>query len=389
MHSIPYWRLSAAYFFYFVFVGAFSPFFSLYLQALAFSAADIGLLLSVTQFTRVFGPGLWGAVADRMGRRIRAVRICAALAVVGSTGLLAGSSFAWMFWVLLLFSMATSGAMPIIEASTLSALGGASGQYGAIRMWGSVGFILAVFGIGYALDMVAVTWLPVLVIASLALFALSAWWIPEPTAHESPTADAARIGEVLRRPEVVALFAACFFMALAHGTLYTFYSLFLVENGYSKTMVGLLWSVGVVAEILIFLSLRRLMARFTLRAILLASFGCAVVRFATIGWGVGSILLLVLAQLLHGATFGAYHAAAVARTHGLFPGRLHTRGQAIYTAVSFGAGGTLGGMASGLMWDAFGAPWTFAASSLMAAAGLICAYCAFPRNTAADTEGLR
>jgi PPP family 3-phenylpropionic acid transporter len=389
MHPIPYWRLSAVYFFYFVFVGAFSPFFSLYLQALEFSAADIGLLLSLTQFTRVFGPGLWGAVADRMGRRIRAVRTCAAMAVVLSTGLLAGSSFAWMFSVLFLFSLATSGAMPIIEASTLSRLGGASEQYGAIRMWGSVGFVLAVFGIGYALDMVAVTWLPALVIASLLLFALSAWWIPEPPVHESPDASAARIGDVLRRPEVMALFAACFFMALAHGALYTFYSLFLVENGYSKTMVGLLWSVGVVAEILIFLSLRLLMARFTLRAILLASFACATVRFATIGWGVGSIVLLLAAQLLHGATFGAYHAVAVAATHRLFPGRLHTRGQAIYTAVSFGAGGTLGGIASGLAWETFGATWTFAASSLVAALGLVCVCRAFPRSASADAAGLR
>ena len=388
MHRVPYWRLSAAYFFYFVFVGAFSPFFSLYLQALDFSAADIGLLLSLTQFTRVFGPGLWGAAADRMRRRIWAVRSCAAIAVVTSTGLLAGGSFAWMFWVLLLFSLATSGAMPIIEASTLSQLGGASGQYGAIRMWGSIGFILAVFGIGYALDMVAITWLPVLVIASLVLFALSAWWIPESPAHESPADGAERIGRLLRRPEVIALLAACFFMALSHGTLYTFYSLFLVDHGYSKTMVGFLWTVGVIAEIIVFLLLRRLMARFTLRAILLASFACATVRFAAIGWGVGSVPVLLLAQVLHGATFGAYHAAAVARTHHLFPGRLHTRGQAIYTAVSFGAGGTLGGIASGLLWEAWGAAWTFSASSLMAAIGLLCVLRAFPATAAARAPAL-
>ena len=376
-----YWRLSAAYFFYFTYVGAFSPYFPLYLEAQHFSAAEIGVVLALVQVTRVVGPVCWGAFADWLGRSGHALLVCAWLSVVVSCALLMGNTFAWLACALFVQSLATSGAMPIVESTTLSRLVGAAGSYGPIRVWGSVGFIVAVVVLGAVLDHIAIDWFPHMVIATLVLFAVSAAWVPEPRALEpqrKDAADEAQLGAVLRRPEVAALLAACFFMALSHGALYTFYSLFLVANGYSKSAVGMFWSVGVIAEIAVFLLLPNLMARYSLRAILLASFAFAVLRFAAIGWGVASVLVLFAAQMMHGATFGSYHAAAVSAMHRFVPGRLHARGQAVYTAVSFGAGGTLGGIFSGWAWDAMGAAWTFTASSAIAAIGLVLIWRAYP-----------
>jgi hypothetical protein len=105
--------------------------------------------------------------------------------------------------------------------------------------------------------------------------------------------------------------------------------IYLVENGYSTTTVGVLWTLGVVAEIVVFVALPALFRRFSLRAILIASFAAAAVRFVAIGWGVESLALLALAQLLHGLTFGAYHAAAIAAVHRMFGGALAVRGQAL------------------------------------------------------------
>ena len=181
----------------------------------------------------------------------------------------------------------------------------------------------------------------------------------------------ASFGATLRRPEVLALFGACFLMSAAHGALYVFYSILLVDHGYDKVVVGSLWSLGVLAEIGVFLVMPRVMRRYSLRTILLVAFACAVLRFATIGWGVGSMLVLILAQLLHGATFGAYHAAAIAAVNKWFPGRLQSSGQALYGSVSFGAGGMLGGLISGYTWDTIGSAWTFTLGSVFALAGLV------------------
>ena len=175
---------------------------------------------------------------------------------------------------------------------------------------------------------------------------------------------------VLLRPPVLALFSACLLMAAAHGPYYTFYSIYLVDHGYSKGEVGWLWALGVIFEIGVFLQLPRLMRRFSIRKILIFSFACAVLRFALIGWAVDVPWLIAVAQVLHAATFGSYHAAAAAAVHHYFRGRHQARGQALYTSLTFGAGGTLGSLASGYAWNTLGPAVTFSLGSVAAMVGL-------------------
>ncbi|MEW6689596.1 MAG: MFS transporter, partial [Pseudomonadota bacterium] len=174
---------------------------------------------------------------------------------------------------------------------------------------------------------------------------------------------------VLRRPMVLAFFGACVCMSAAHGAMYVFYAIYLESAGYSKTVIGVLWTVGVLAEIVLFLRLPQLQRRFTLRALLLASFACAVARFLAIGWGVEWLAVLAAAQLLHAATFGAFHASSVAAVHRLFPGPLAARGQALFSSVTYGLGGAVGSLAAGWSWESLGATPSFALSALFALAG--------------------
>ncbi len=132
-----------------------------------------------------------------------------------------------------------------------------------------------------------------------------------------------------------------------------------------------MWALGVVAEIGVFMLMPRISQRFSLRAILLFAFACAVARFLMIGWGADSLAVLAVAQLLHGATFGAYHAAAIGVVNQWFPGALQSRGQALYGSLSFGAGGMLGGLLSGYTWESLGAAWTYTIGSGFALAGLV------------------
>jgi PPP family 3-phenylpropionic acid transporter len=176
---------------------------------------------------------------------------------------------------------------------------------------------------------------------------------------------------ILRRPEVAALLGACFLMSLARGPQYAFFSIYLVDHGYSKAAVGWMWTYGVIAEIAVFLLMPALLRRFSLSAILLVCFAATVVRFLMIGWGVDLAPVLFFAQLLHGLSFGAYHAAAVTAIHRWFRGAHQVRGQAIYLSVSFGAGGVLGSMLAGLSWDSIGPAWTFSAAAVAAFVGYV------------------
>jgi PPP family 3-phenylpropionic acid transporter len=365
-----YRRLSGYYFCYFAFIGIFSPYWSLYLQSLGLEPGEIAVLMSLLMGMRVFAPALWGWAADRSGKRGRIVRLSADLSLIAYLGVFLGTSFWWLFVVMAAMSFFWSASLPLVEATTFSVLKERTGDYGVIRAWGSIGFVLTVVGVGYFLDWAGIPALLWLALAAKVGIALCARGVPEaaPTLHG---ADPGTVWKVLRRPEVSALFAACFLMAAAHGPYYTFYSIHLVDHGYTKAGIGWLWALGVIFEIAVFLQLPRLMRRFSIRQILVFSFACAVVRFVVIGWAADFAWLIAAAQVLHAATFGSYHAAAVAAVHHYFRGRHQAQGQALYTSLSFGAGGTIGSLASGYAWEKIGPAMTISLGSVAALVGLI------------------
>jgi PPP family 3-phenylpropionic acid transporter len=351
-------NLSAFYFFYFAYLGAFAPFFALYLTSVGMNAVEIGVLMALPQLTRILAPHLWGWLADHTGRRIGVVRISGAAGMIAFLGVFAGDSFAWLFAVLFAMMFFWSAALPLVEATTLSKLGDETARYGRIRVWGSVGFIAAVVAVGYLIDATAprsVLWVIAALMAGMLLlsFTLSE---AKPEPHES---DDLPVWQIVRKPAVLAVIGASALMAAAHGPYYTFYTIHLVDHGYSKSAAGWLWALGVICEIGIFIWMSRLYRAFTLRSILIASTLLAALRFVVIGWSADSIVLLLAAQTLHAASFGSFHAAAIGVVHKLFRGRHQARGQAIYGSLAYGLGGTVGGLASGYAWGGLGPALTF------------------------------
>jgi len=379
MLFFPYWRLSSYYFFYFAFIGVFMPYFGLYLQSLSFSAWDIGVLMSQMQLMRLFGPYLWGMLSDRLGHRVVIIRITAFVTLLVFSGLFFAHSFEALLVALAVHSFFWVATLPLVETLTFEHLHENPARYSRVRLWGSVGFVVAVMGTGALLDYYPVSSLLWVCVAVLVGIAVCSLLVPEaPTRPHA--AEQLPIGDILRQPQVKAFLAACFLMTAAHGALNIFYSIYLASHGYSNSVVGGLWSLGVLAEIVVFFFMSRVMQRCSLRGILLASFVAAVVRFATIGWGVDSMAVLLLTQLMHGLTFGAFHSASIATVNRWFPGRARSRGQALYASVSFGAGGLVGGLVSGWSWDVLGAELTFGLGSVFALIGLVLVVLWFPRK---------
>lgn len=365
-----YWRIAGFYFFYYAFIGMFAPYWSLYLQSINFNAVEIGILMSIQPVMRMLAPNLWGWLADHSGRRLLVVQVAASLSALFYLGVFLTTSFWGMLLVLGLMSFFWSASMPLVEATTLSYLGKQTGRYGRLRSWGSVGFIVAVVGLGYAFDYIAIAWLLWAgLICELGILIFSRQ-LPETPVRPHHT-DQQSVRQILFQPRVLALFAACFLMSAAHGPYYTFFSIYLVEHGYAKSAVGGLWALGVICEIAIFFLMPRLTHRYGFTRVLLGSFALAVLRFLMIGWCVDVLLLLLVAQVLHAATFGAYHAASVGLVHELFQGRHQSKGQALFGSLTYGAGGMLGGLASGPIWQHYGASLLYSCSAALALLGLL------------------
>jgi PPP family 3-phenylpropionic acid transporter len=146
------------------------------------------------------------------------------------------------------------------------------------------------------------------------------------------------------------------------------------DNGYSETLIGQLWALGVLAEVGMFIVMHHLLDRHGARRVLIASLLLAALRWWLIGNLVDSLVVVLFAQLLHAATFGTFHAAAIHLVHHYFRGRLKGRGQALYSSLSFGAGGALGSLASGYAWQGAGPDLTFNAAALTALLGAVVAW---------------
>ena len=364
------WRLSRFYFFYYFFVGSFVPYWGIYLQSENFSPSSIGILLSLFQISRIVAPNFWGWLADHTGHRVKWIKLTSFLGLIGFIGIFWAKGFFWIFLVMSALSLFTSSTLPLAESLTLAHLATTDGHYSRIRLWGSIGFIVASLFLGYLIDLQGINILLwVLLITQAIIFFLSNT-IPEAKEIHHKKNDLS-IWKIIKTPSVVALLIGCTLMVSAHGVLYNFYSIYLKEHGYSSAMIGWLWAVGVICEIFIFMLMPKILRRYSLKTILLISLFLGVIRFILIGASPDQFYLLLIAQMFHAATFGSFHAASIEVIAYFFKGRNQSRGQAIYNSVAYGIGGTIGGLGGGYLIQYLGGQLGFMIAAISPLIGFI------------------
>lgn len=347
--ELPYWRLSSFYFFYFASLGALVPYWSLYLKDLGFDAQAIGTLIAFIPATKIFAPYIWGWLADHTQRPITIIRLANLLAVITFAGVFFGDGYWWLATVMFTFSFFWNSSLPQFEATTLNHLDDDLHRYSGIRLWGSLGFIFMVVGLGEFFQNQNIDWLPTVIFILLAGLFFVSLLVPErlQTQHE----EQGSIIKVVRQPVVLAFLAVCFLMVLSHGPYYTFYSIYLEEHGYSRRFIGIFWAVGVIAEVVIFLLMHRILPVLGARLLLLITMSLTALRWLMIGFFPDNTAMLFFAQLFHAFSFGVFHAVGILLVHQFFKGKHQGRGQALYASLSFGVGGAVGSLLSALLWD--------------------------------------
>jgi PPP family 3-phenylpropionic acid transporter len=344
-----YWRLSGFYLFYFASLGALIPYWSLYLESLDFSITEIGQLVAILMATKIVAPNIWGWIADHTGQRMAIIRLASLLAAIAFTGVFISSSFWWLALVLTVFSFFWNATLPQFEATTMNHLGEQHHRYSGIRLWGSIGFIITVAGLGVLMGLAGTGILPAVLTGLFVLIWLSSLTVPESAAGHLPL-DQKPLRKVLSRPVVLALLAVCFLVQASHGPYYAFFSLYMEHHGYATAVIGQLWALGVFAEIGIFLLIPLLLPRFGARLLLLIAIVLTTLRWLLTALYADNLAVIIFSQTLHAASFGLYHAVMIFLIHSLFTGSHQGRGQALYSSISFGAGGAAGTLVSGYLW---------------------------------------
>lgn len=363
-------RLGGYYFFYYATVGAFMPYWSPYLEARGFTATQIGIAYAFSGISRATMPFLWGWLGDHSGRRIHLVRITS----VASLALFLLIPFVDGVWAItaamLAYNLFWQALLSQFETVSMVHLARTGGDYSRVRLWGSVGFVVSVLSLGPLLDLWGILPLPWLVGVLFAGMAASSYLVPETTVvPHDPDVPLARIGAVVKRPEVIALLVACLCSQMSFAPYYNFFTLFLERHGHARSLSGILWAIAVVAEIGLFFYMSRIMAKVGAKNLLLVAMAATVLRWLLTVALADSFAALVVIQMSHALTFGAYHACAMHYVFRLFPVRLQGRGQALYNASAYGIGGSLGSLGAGAIWDHVRPEATFLIAALIALIG--------------------
>lgn len=348
--QLPYWRLGAVYFAYFSVVGAMSPFWGVYLEHLGYEAKTIGFICAVPMITRILAPNIWGWIADKTGKLLTVIILGSLGAWLGFLGVLFKQTFWWIVGFIFLFSFFWNAIIAQFEVITLRFLKDEPNRYGQIRLWGSIGFIVTVTALGFVLDYFPITILPWCVFAFLGCIVVACISLPRPpkaVVHQTSES----FYKTLKKPHVITFMAVVFIMQCSLGMYHAFYSLYLEKFGYSRSMIGILWSIGALAEVALFIYLPKLLHRFSLFALLNSVLIITLVRWVVIDSVPESLIFLIIAQLGHAFTFGLCHGLAVSfiRTH--FSDGAQSQGQAFYSAFGFGGASAVGSILAGYIFD--------------------------------------
>lgn len=367
---VPY---ALAYAGYYATLGVLLPYLPAHFGAQGLSAREIGVLLSFAPFFTAITPVVVGFFADRSGRP----RVILRTALVGSAlvmGFLpSATTFTTTALLMLAYAVAHPPILVLVEAATLTELEARGGVYARVRVFGSLAFVLVSFGFGFALDAVgaldagdrsaALAWAPRLAALGLVVQLAATFALP-PTARVSRGVDLGQALALLRVPGLPTLLIASMLNWIAMSPYHALYAVHVHELGLPDRMVGISMALGASCEIAVMAVTGRALRRWGERAVLGVAFGAGVLRWLICA-GVTSELPLVLAQSLHGLSFGAFYVAAIAALTRLVPPELRATGQGVFIAVVFGFGGGVGTLIAGGLAELGGGATAFLGSAVI------------------------
>lgn len=328
--------LALSYFTYFFSYGIFLPFWSVWLKGIGLTPETIGVLLGAGLVARFLGSLLIAPRVSDPSLLIKAVRILALLTLVFAACFWVNNTFAWLMVVMVGFNLFFSPLVPLTDALANTWQKQITMDYGRVRLWGSIAFVIGSALVGKLVslyDYHAILALLSLGIASMLLgMLLRPSVMPQVESRHQESAGWPAWRSLVTQSW---RFLACVCLLQgAHAAYYGFSAIYWQGVGYSASAIGYLWSLGVVAEVVIFALSKKLFRRFGARDLLLLSAVCGVIRWGIMGW-TAELPWLIVAQILHCGTFTVCHLAAMRYISAREGGDV-IRLQAVYSAVAMG-----------------------------------------------------
>ena len=374
-------RISLFYAAIFLIVGIHVPFWPVWLTAQGMDAGDIGILLGSATVMKVFGSPMIARLVDRTGQRKKAIILLSLFSLFSVLFYFVFSGFAAFLAIAMMTALFLSPLNPLTDNLTLMLSNRGQVDYGRVRLWGSVSYALAALFGGMWLEGRDEQWVLWLLVGAFALMAITSWILPDvktqtisddETIAAAPRSDplASEPGpfrQLLRSPLIWMFLLAAGLAQGSHVVFYGFGTLHWQSIGIGRETIGYFWAIGVVVEIILFAFATATLKRFDPATLLVAGAFVGVLRWTITGWS-DDVVVLFVAQALHGLTFGVIHLGAMFFLARAVPVNLSASAQSLYSSVSLGLIFAVAMPAAGYLYSIFGgqAFYAMAGMSLVA-----------------------
>jgi len=362
-------RLACYYGATFMMLGVLLPFWPVWLQSRGLDAEQIGIFMASGVVMKIVANPFVAHLADKHGERKRLIILLAGLSLLTFSLFALGQSFWSIVLINCLFVAFWSPAMPLQESLTTQSGARFGFDYGRVRLWGSVTFIVSAVGIGHFLEGRSSDLIFTVIIFTLLLTLVAAFLLPD---FRSPTSQQKRLPiiDALKDKKFVAFLVGATLIQSSHAVMYGFGTLHWKQAGIGSDVIGWLWAEGVIVEIVLFIFGPQILSKIgPTRLIALAGLAGAI---RWVGTGLTTDLSALIAlQALHGMTFGAAHLGAMHFIQDRISPELSATAQGLYSSVVTGVGMGITMYVSGYLYSNYEGQAYFAMGIMAAAGGII------------------
>lgn len=315
--------------------GVLVPFLPMWLSHHQYSADTIGTLVALGYLFRLIGAMFFSKKVSHSNQLLPLSRFLTWAAAGLAVSMIWGVSSIWIFVLLFaLFHIFNGGAMPIADTVAANWQQQNVLDYGKSRLFGSLAFVVSSVSTGFLLQWTGQSSIIIILLAWLVILGIGISFKPTQGFSENHSSQTTEISyrELLANSTTKRMLIAISLVQASHATYYAYSTMHWTANGISTQQASLLWGLSVLAEVLFFFFSKRLFGHVAIRTLVLIAIIGAFVR-----WGIFAssteILLFVLVQLLHTATFGISHYAMI-RYIGTQPMEHSAKLQALYFSVA-------------------------------------------------------
>ncbi|MEK6718201.1 MAG: MFS transporter [candidate division NC10 bacterium] len=357
--------LAAYYFWYFAAIGVYEPYITRFWQHLGYSPVRLGLLNAISPGVAVFAPFLWTAYADATRRGEAVFLINTWVSALVALVLPNLRSLSPMVLTVLVFAVFRTPLVSLANSMAFHALAGRRQGFAAIRLWGTVGYILAAVAAGIVMDRIGLRVGMHGIALAMLVCGVIAWMGRSRRRTGIPPGRLGDFLETLQDRRFVLLVASASLANMSFGPYTTFFTIHLEQLGLSSAFAGTAWALAAASELVVMVCWTRICPRASLRVWVTLGLGAHALRWL-LSIPARDPAALLLIQLTHAFTFGVFYLAAMQSVDMLVPEGLRATAQGVFASVVFGLSTLVGNAVSGFLYEPLGMAWLYAAAAVLA-----------------------